>query len=123
MSEQVGFDFISAPTYRQLARHEFVLRKVQEHGDKFRYLDIDWLQKNWPIWEAFDAQATRVWLAGRRHFGARRIGEFLRYESALREVDSDGFKCNDHLWPDAARLYVILNPERADLFEFRGRPS
>lgn len=123
MSEQAALDFISVPIFRQLARHEFVLRKVMEHGEKFRYLDVEWLQKNWPIWEAFEAQANRVWLAGRRHFGARRIGEFLRYETALRDTAGDGLKVNDHLWPDAARLYVALNPDRVDLFEFRARPS
>lgn len=118
---QAAFDFVSAPAYRAVARREYVLRKLLEHRDRFKYVDVAWLQKNWAIWEAFEYQATRVWNAGRRHFGARRIGEHIRYETALAAEPSDGFKVNDHVWPDLARLYVVVWPERDELFEFRGR--
>lgn len=124
--DQVNLDFDRpaqhAPeVYRQIARRQFVLRRIVESAELFRYLDSGWMEKNWPVWDAFEAQANRVWAAGRKHFGARRIGEFIRYETALQEVDGDGLKVNDHIWPDFARLYVALNPEREDIFEFRGR--
>lgn len=122
MSEQLAIDFISAPAYRQLARREFVLRRLVELGDRFKYVSVDWLQKNWALWEAFEHEANRVWNAGRRHFGARRIGEHIRYETALRE-HGEPLKANDHIWPDFSRLYVALHPDRKDIFELRGRAS
>lgn len=79
-----------------------------------------WLVDNFAIWKSFESEANALWSMGRRHYSARTIGEFLRHSTALREASSE-FKLNDHVWPDCARLYMLLYPEREGFFELRGR--
>lgn len=106
--------------YREVARREFVLVKVCEAQPDLRYVSTAWMRDNWAIWEAFEREANTVWAAGRRRWGARWIGEHIRRETLLAEVDGS-FKVNDHIWPDLARIYLLLNPERTGFFELRGR--
>ncbi len=90
---------------------------------KYRADFSDWLAKNYGVWIAFEAQADKVWTAGRRRYSARTIGEYLRHESAIREEPNAlGFKLNDHYWPDLARLYMDLHPDRDKFFELRVNP-
>lgn len=87
---------------------------------QFRDDFASWLLDNWNIWLAFERRANRLWSAGSRHAGARMIGETLRYLTALREKGSQ-WKINDWWWPDMARLYMLLHPDRKGFFETRGR--
>lgn len=97
---------------------------VQANPTHFRKDFIDWLQKNHYVWEAFAAQADLIWNRGRRRYSARTIGEYLRHESALREGPNEhGWKLNDHWWPDLARLYMLVHPDRDGLFERRAGPT
>ena len=82
----------------------------------------EWLRKNWPIFEAFDRRANRLWNAGVRHAGARMIGEVIRYQTTLRETDGE-FKVNDWYWPDCARLWMLLYADRKGFFETRSGVS
>ena len=120
MSEQVAFDFVSAPAYRQVGRRQFVLRKVFEHRERFRADFPGWLEKNMHLWEAFERAADAVWRAGRRHYSSRTLWEVMRHETTLRSTD-DQFKVNNNFAPDVARLYLTLKPEREGFFETRGR--
>lgn len=95
-----------------------ILDVIRCKRDLFRADFPQWLADNFHIWKAFEREADRVWARGRAHYSARTIGEFIRHETALRE-DGGEFKVNDHAWPDCARLYTLLNPDRK-LFEFRG---
>src|SRR6185437_6901071 len=120
MSEQASLDFVSAPAYRQVGRRQYVLRKVFEHRERFRADFPGWLERNMHLWECFEREANLVWAAGRRHYSSRTLWEVMRHETGLRDTAGD-FKVNNNYAPDVARLYLVLNPDRKDFFETRGR--
>ena len=96
---------------------------LQANVDHFRKDFHEWLEKNWAIWEAFEAQADRTWNRGRRHYSARTIIEWIRHETSMRESPNEnGFKINDHYTPDLARLWVLIHPDRDGFFERRVSP-
>jgi hypothetical protein len=113
-------DFVSAPAFRQVARREFVLRRVAERAADFRADFPEWLAKNMPLWERFEREANQVWNAGRRHYSSRTLWEVMRHHTTLAELDSD-FKINNNFAPDIARLYLVMYPDRPGFFETRGR--
>lgn len=97
---------------------------VVANADHFRRDFLAWLSANWTVWRAFAREADRIWQRGRRRYSARTIGEVLRHESALREAPNEhGWKLNDHFWPDLARLYMLLHPDREGFFERRVSPA
>lgn len=104
-------------------RKRYAFHVVVAEQRFFRRDFMDWLSRNYPVWIAFEHEADRVWARGRRHYSARTIGEYLRHESALREGPNEhGWKLNDHYWPDLARLYLHMHPEREGFFERRAGP-
>jgi hypothetical protein len=105
-------------------RRRMTFVTVDAYPQHFRRDFREWLEANYKIWPAFEREASRIWDLGRRHYSARTIGEYLRHESALREQANElGFKLNDHYWPDLARLYMLLNPDRDKFFEKRVSPA
>jgi hypothetical protein len=70
------------------------------------------------IFEAFERQANRAWEAGHRHYGAQRIVEWLRHETAMKDPTSI-FKIDNDSAAGLARLYGSKYPNRADFFEKR----
>ncbi len=106
--------------WNEVYRKRMVLMMVCTHEDWFIDGDLDWVARNYHVWEAFELEANKVWDRGRRHYSARTIGEYLRHESAIREEPNEhGFKVNDKYWPSLGRLYGIMYPERYSFFEFR----
>lgn len=104
-------------------RKRLTFMMVCAHPSRFRRDFLNWLSRNYQVWLAFEHEADRVWARGFRHYGARTIGEWLRHETLVRERDAgDDFKLNDHYWPDLARLYVLMHPDRGGFFEFRLNP-
>lgn len=104
-------------------RKRFAFALICSEQAYFRPDFMAWLSANYPVWLAFEREADTVWGRGRRHYSARTIGEYLRHESALREeVNQNGWKLNDHYWPDLARLYMLMQPDRAGFFERRAGP-
>lgn len=99
-----------------------VLSAVTAHPGAFRLDMEDWLRRpeNWLVWAAFEYHANEAWNKGRRHYSARTIGEVIRHHTLLADSSSD-FKVTDWLWPDLARLYMLVHPERSGFFETRGR--
>lgn len=89
---------------------------------KFRHDFTTWLAGNWHVFEYFAHAANAVWSHGWRHYSARTIWEVMRHRSAVRETACT-FKLNDHRVPDVARLYMLMHPEHAGLFEFRERKA
>lgn len=106
-----------------LGRRAYVMRMVEGQPWRFREDFPAWLAMNFTIWEKFEAQANLVYGNGRRHYGARRIGEWLRHETAAKEQPEADWKLNDHVWPDLARTYLMLYPERQGFFELRESPQ
>lgn len=97
---------------------EMILGKISELSGLLKPGFSAWMKDNFHIWRRFVAEADKIKGTGRPHYSARTIGEFLRHQTSLRERDGE-FKCNDHVWPDCARLYVALRPECAGFFELR----
>jgi hypothetical protein len=97
------------------------LSEIASRPHDYRPEFAGWLAANWHVWREFARQADRVWMAGRAHYSARTIGEFLRHYSSLREKPEGSWKLNDHVWPDLARLYIAMRPERVGFFELRSR--
>lgn len=125
--EQSALDFtrpatLSPEVYRAAARQQFVLRQVLGFADRFRPDFSEWLQKNMALWERFEHEAGAIWEAGSRHYSARTIVEWMRHETCAREVGGE-FKINGNFVPDLSRLYLLMYPDRGDLFETRGRDA
>ena len=95
---------------------------VREHRGTFRAGFGAWLAGNRNVWIAFEREADRVWDRGRRHYSARTLIEYLRHETALAD-DGRDFKINNDNAPDMARLYRLVHPSRAALFELRRMPG
>lgn len=101
---------------------QIVMDAVVTHPGMFRLNMEQWFShpSNWLVWGAFEYHANDAWNKGRRHYSARTIGEVIRHHTLLADSNAD-FKVTDWLWPDLARLYMIVHPERAGFFETRGR--
>jgi hypothetical protein len=96
-------------------------QRAIDHATLFQgdYRDdfIPWLQENAHVFIEFQRRALQV-SRFRDHYSARTIVEVMRHESTIGQLSGD-YKINDHATPDMARLFVGLNPDHADLFEFR----
>lgn len=88
------------------------------NADKFTDDFLAYLPDNLHVYAAFEREANKVVARGFQHYSARTIIEVLRHHSALAEVGG-AYKLNDHYTPYLARLYCLLNPKEAHLFEFR----
>jgi hypothetical protein len=101
-------------------RKRTALTFVKARPDLFRAGFMDWLDKNFHVWLAFEREANAIWARGNRHYSARTIGEYLRHETALREAHNHlQLKLNNNAFPSLARLYECHYPLRAGFFEKR----
>lgn len=89
------------------------------HSDQFTPEFLAFLPDNTHVYTAFEREAKRVVARGFAHYSARTIVEVLRHHTALQEVDQTPRKLNDHNTPYLARLFSLMNPANAGLFEFR----
>lgn len=94
------------------------LATAQLHPGKFTAEFLDWLPDNLHVYDAFEREARRVHGRGFKHYSARTIVHVLRHHSALAEV-GDGWKLNNNHSPYLARLFDLLNPGMAGLWEYR----
>lgn len=112
-----------------------VMTAIAGHPGAFRLDLTEWFShpQNWLIWGTFVYEANKVWtlqqeafLMGFRkkspHYSARTIGEVIRHHTNLRDATSE-FKVTDWLWPDLARLYMLVYPDRSEFFETRKRAA
>lgn len=103
----MSIDLLDFPEYQMALAHRF----------QFTPEFLDYLRENVHVYRAFEREALRI-ATHRAHYSARTIVEVLRHESALRER-GDQWKLNDHHTPYLARLFALLNPAHAKLFEYR----
>jgi hypothetical protein len=95
---------------------------IKKHPECFRPKFDAWLLgSNWDIYAAFEYHSLGVHQRGRKHYAANTIIEYLRHSSFLEDSDSE-FKISDQWTSSIARLFVMLNPQCAHLFEFRENP-
>lgn len=109
-------------TAKEMTLGQKTINAASSHAGAFRLEMDEWLASpvNFIVWSSFVYQANAIWDKGIRHYSARTIGEVLRHHTALSDTSAD-FKLTDWLWPDLARLYMLVYPERAGFFEIRGR--
>lgn len=91
---------------------------AQAHADQFTEAFLDFLPENVHVYDAFEREAHRVVARGFKHYSSKTIIEVLRHHSALEQVGG-GWKLNNNTTPYLARLFSLMNPANADLFEFR----
>ena len=91
---------------------------AQQHADQFTPVFLAYLPENLHVYQAFEREALRVIAHGCEHYSARTIIEVLRHNSALAESGGP-WKLNDWHTPYLARLFALVNPAHAELFEFR----
>ncbi len=101
---------------REHLAHVFVQTKTTAFRPGFGA----WLAENWAIYRAFEVEGQVVASTGRRHYSANTIVEYLRHQTLLRDASSE-FKFNDRWTSSMARLFAMMNPAHAELFEFRER--
>ncbi len=92
---------------------------AQDHQDQFTPEFLQYLPDNTHVYFSFEREAKRVVARGFAHYSARTIVEVLRHHTALHEVNAGSRKLNDHNTPYLARLFSLMNPASAGLFEFR----
>lgn len=95
---------------------------LRENPSSFRPGFRAWVKDNRHVWRAFCREADRAWARGRQHYSARTIIEYLRHETSMSESGCI-FKIDGNCVPDMARLYRLINPDRAGLFEVRVMPG
>ena len=94
------------------------LAVARRHAEAFTPEFLAYLPDNLHVYEAFEREALKVAQRGFDHYSARTIVEVLRHHTALAET-AGPWKLNDWHTPYLARLFVLLNPRFAHLFEFR----
>lgn len=109
----------NAPLFQYAASKGALLYVAQQNSDKLSDDFLAWLPDNLHIWEAFCENAIRIKKRGFKHYSSRTIVEFLRHHTALQENPGAAWKINDHNVPYLARLFDLVHPEHAGLFEFR----
>ena len=70
------------------------------------------------VWALFKQFAYQARSTGRERFGARMIGERIRWYTLI-ETNSTDYKLNDHYWPYYARLLMLADDRFKGFFERR----
>jgi hypothetical protein len=97
---------------------DLIKETLETHKDKFCDEFVSWLPDNQHVWLAFKNEAFKIHQKGFKHYSARTIVHVLRHHSAVAEKGSE-WKINDHHSPYLARLFDLVYPHRAGLFEYR----
>ena len=88
------------------------------NADRFTPAFLAYLPQNLHVYAAFEREALHVVSRGFKHYSARTIIEVLRHHSALEEA-AGAWKLNNIETPYLARLFALMHPQHAGLFEFR----
>ena len=92
--------------------------KINQNKEMFSNEFIKWFPDNMHVWHSFVIEAFKVHQKGFKHYSARTIIHVLRHHSAVSENCSQ-WKINDHHSPYLARLFDLVYPHKAGLFEYR----
>lgn len=88
------------------------------HPDVFTAKFREYLPNNLHVFERFEREAFSVIGKGFKHYSARTILHVLRHHSALRESGGE-WKIDNCVSPAFARLFELMHPAHAGLFEMR----
>lgn len=88
------------------------------HGNHLAADFLEWLPENIHVWDAFVAETFKVIRRGFKHYSSYTIVEFLRHHTAVSESGAV-YKINNNHRPYLPRLFEIVYPQHAGLFEYR----
>lgn len=111
LTEQADF-------FIQFQKPKRAIDHAHDHADKLSEEFLIWLPDNLPIWEAFVAETMKIIRRGITHYSSYTIVEFLRHHSAVSEANSE-WKINNNVRPYLSRLFDIIYPQHAGLWEYR----
>ena len=94
------------------------IRVMRVNANRFTDEFMAYLPENLHVFAAFEREAMRIVARGWKHYSARTIVEVMRHNSAVAEAAGE-FKLCNRKTPYLARLFALLHPAHADLFEFR----
>lgn len=92
---------------------------VNANLDQFPATFLAYLPDNIHVYLAFELEALGVAASGYTHYSARTIVEVLRHASALHQHGDSSFKLDNIHTPYLARLFGLMNPGFAAMFERR----
>lgn len=95
-----------------------ILAKAQKHETMFSPKFMPWLVENVAMYKVFEELANDLYARGRRYYSSRTIGEKMRFDHDISDAGEE-FKLNNNYTPDLGRLYVLLHPQRVNMFNFR----
>lgn len=79
-----------------------------------------WHLKNPVVWTMFESEALRLIAAGKRHWGAKALAEWIRYQRATTEGGQFGdYSVANNYVAYYARIFAFKYPQHKDFFEFR----
>ena len=105
-----------------MAEIKIVLEKIRRHPEQFTPAFHKWMTIfNLHVFDCFENLAGKTWEAGFRRYSARTILGYMRHETMVRQHGVSQWKVDNNLTADFARLYLLLHPEHAELFETRKR--
>lgn len=105
---------------QQLALFESktVLDIARSRADKLSQEFLDWLPDNLHVWKAFVHETQKIIDRGFKHYSSYTIIEFLRHHSVISDSHAS-YKLNNNHRPYLSRLFGMVYPEHAGLFEYR----
>ena len=80
--------------------------------DKF----LAWHGRNPKVWAEFERLTLQA-IKKEKKFGAKAIGEILRWQSEIGR--NEDFKGNNNYWSYYSRIFALKYPLHKDYFEFR----
>lgn len=84
---------------------------------------LEFHRENPQVYLLFLSFANEARKAGAQKFGARLIGERIRWHCKVEARGYAQYKLNDHYWPYYARLAMLKNPELSFFFETRNKDN
>lgn len=88
-------------------------------SDLFRPDFFHWLETNFHVWAEFERRALKA-AQHRTHYSSYTLLEVMRHDTAIGELGGE-YKLDNSYCADLCRLFALMNPQHAGLFEFRAR--
>jgi len=95
-----------------------IVQVMLDSKERFTTEFMDWLPDNLHVWDAFVEETMKIRRRGYKHYSARTIVHVLRHHSAISETSSE-WKINNNHSPYLARLFDLMFPHYAGMWEYR----
>ena len=79
---------------------------------------LEWLPDNLHVWRGFERETFSVIKRGYKHYSSYTIVEFMRHHTMIHEA-APSYKLNNNHRPYLPRLFDLMHPDHAGLFEYR----